>query len=302
MNFDQFIIVDWSARSAPSPASPTKDAIWVATASVATGLITTHYFRTRLACFAYLQAQLHLAVQLGQRTLLGLDVIYAYPAGFAKVLGLKKNEPWKAIWALIAELMEDNANNHNNRFAVGAELNRRSRASSGPFWGVPAGQSGIFLGAKKDFDYPVLTKKAKLAEKRLVETRCSGMQSAWKLAYTGSVGSQGLTAIPYLQQLRFEDPLLAPHSLVWPFETGFTRQPLQGEAALILHAEIWPSLIERPGEDPIADREQVQYVAKWLLHTQAEGKLAAYFDLPKELDQKAAKKCREEEGWVLGVC
>ncbi len=301
MLFDRFIVVDWSARSSPSPAKPTKDAIWLANAKVASGEITTLYFRTRAACYAYLQSELLQAVDRKERTLLGLDVIYAYPAGFAKALGLKKSPPWKAIWQLLSDLVADDENNYNNRFEVGGDLNRRCRAALGPFWGVPAGQSGIFLGAKKDFDYPVITKKAVLAEKRRVETRCPGMQSAWKLAYTGSVGSQGLTALPYLYKLRFGDATLAKHSLVWPFETGFTAEPLATEDQLILHAEIWPSLVARPGKDLIPDREQVQSVARWLMQQQAEEKLLPLFDVPSKLDKKDRKICEREEGWVLGV-
>lgn len=301
MLFDRFIVVDWSARSSPSPAKPTKDAIWLANAEVASGEVTTLYFRTRAACYAYLYSALRQAVARQERTLLGLDVIYAYPAGFAKALGLKKNPPWKAIWELLSDLVKDDENNHNNRFEVGGDLNRRCRATLGPFWGVPAGQSGIFLGAKKDFDYPVVAKKAILAEKRRVEARCIGMQAAWKLAYTGSVGSQGLTAIPYLHQLRFGDEILAKHSQVWPFETGFTQQPLADKDTFILHAEIWPSLVKRPGEDSIPDREQVRSVAHWLMQQQAAEKLLPLFDVPKKLGKKDRKICEREEGWVLGV-
>ena len=301
MRFESFIIVDWSAKAKPSPPKPSKDAIWVAEGNASKERVRATYFRTRQSCYEYLRKKLRRNVKEGLRTFLGVDVIYAYPQGFAKALRLKDKPSWRAVWELLHHLVEDDAKNRNNRFLVGAELNRRIKAPLGPFWGVPTGQSGILLGPKKDFSYPVQGKRALLAERRLVEQRCSGMQPTWKLAYTGSVGSQGLMGIPYLYQLRFGDKVLAKHSKVWPFETGFTQKPLTNKEDLILHAEIWPSLIKRPGKDKIVDREQVKSLTNWLLNQQAKGELNAYFDEPKDLKKKELKVCVKEEGWVLGV-
>jgi len=301
MLFDHFLIVDWSAKSAPSPARPSRDAIWVAEGRAGQKRISTRYLRTRYQCVDFLRRRLRRNVKRGRRTLLGMDVIYAYPEGLAKALRLKEKPGWKAIWKLWRELIKDDAKNRNNRFLVGAELNRRIKAPLGPFWGVPTGQSGIFLGPKKDFGYPVVTKRANLAERRRVEARCPGMQPTWKLAYTGSVGSQGLMGIPYLHDLRFGDEQLAPHSKVWPFETDFTAEPLGGADDLILHAEIWPSLVDRPKRDKIPDREQVRYYLRWLLEHQAAGTLGELFNLPEGLTPKDHKRCVREEGWVLGV-
>ena len=55
-----------------------------------------------------------------------------------------------------------------------------------------------------------------LAEKRLIDTWMTGAQPCWKLAYTGSVGSQALTGIPVVRALR-DDPRLGrprPHLAV----------------------------------------------------------------------------------------
>lgn len=302
MQFDRFLMVDWSAKSSPSPKKPSKDAIWVAEGTSSdSDLVTTTYFRTRRACFDFLQNRLHDSVRNKLKTLVGLDIIYGYPAGFFATLKLKEQPEWRAIWQLIATLIKDDEHNRNNRYLVGGELNRRTKASLGPFWGVPVGQSGIFLGSKKDFTYPIVTKRGTLAEKRLVEQRCPGMQPAWKLAYNGSVGSQGLMGIPYLYQLRFTDPVLVEHSKVWPFDTGFTDSPLSEPEDLILHAEIWPSLIERPRLDEIPDREQVVNLVNYLRERQRAGTLAELFDTPAGLKRRQLKTCVREEGWVLGV-
>jgi len=146
--FDHFISVDWSSRAKPSSAKPTKDAIWVAQAS-ATGKVTTRYFRTRAACTTYLEKRLVQLHKKGKRVLIGWDFVFGYPKGLAKALKMKKKPAWRQVWRLITGLIRDNAKNHNNRFSVGAELNRRITSGSGPFWGVPAGQSGIFLGSKR---------------------------------------------------------------------------------------------------------------------------------------------------------
>ena len=243
--FTHFIAVDWSARNTPSPARPTKDAIWLAEAT-ATGRIRTRYFRTRHACYTYLKQRL---ISLrNKQVLVGWDFCFGYPKGFGKALRLTQKPAWRAVWDCISDLIQDSPTNCNNRFQVGAMLNEKVSAPSGPFWGVPVGQSGIFLGSKRDFDYPVPTRKGPLKERRLVETLHPRMQPAWKLAYTGSVGSQSLLGIPYLRRLRDHEQL-APTSRVWPFEE-FSRE---GGAAgwepggNIVHAEIYPSLLPPSG-------------------------------------------------------
>ncbi len=301
MLFDRFIVVDWSARNAPSPAKPHKDAIWLAEGKAASDRTTVKYFRTRQACYQYLIKRLHTCVKAKERVFVGFDVSYAYPCGTAKAIGLKTKPRWKAIWELLYRLVSDDEKNNNNRYVVGGELNRRIGAALGPFWGTTSYQSGIFLGPKKDFQYPVVTRKAELAEKRIVETRHKGMQPAWKLAYTGSVGSQALMGIPYLYRLRFEDKLLRNHSLVWPYESGFTTDPLTPTDDLILHAEIWPSLADRPKKDPIPDREQVKAMITWLRRHQRADTLAALFDTPEGLSNGEVKACVKEEGWILGA-
>lgn len=291
--FDHFIAVDWSARNKPSPAKPTRDAIWIAEAT-ARGRIRSTYFRTRAACYDYLRGRL---IRLRKkRVLVGWDFSFGYPKGLGKALRLKEKPCWRAIWDLISELIEDDSDNRNNRFCVGARLNERIMAPSGPFWGVPVGQSGIFLGSKCDFEFPVPTRKCFLRERRRVETLNLRMQPAWKLAYAGSVGSQALLGIPRVRALR-DDAELREVSHVWPFEgTGADA------GAAIVHAEIYPSLLTIPRrKGQILDREQVKCYVSWLQERQQSGELQQYLDRPWGEDPKVHRCVTEHEGWVLGL-
>ena len=84
------------------------------------------------------------------------------------------------------------------------------------------------------------------------------MQPIWKLYGNGSVGSQALVGIPHLTALR-NDPVLAPVSSVWPFETGLRRLPSRNcRDWLILHAEIYPSLVAVETTGEVKDRAQVR--------------------------------------------
>lgn len=293
-DFDHFIAIDWSARNRPSPARPSRDAIWLAEAT-ARGRVAVRYFRTRRACLDYLRPRLAGLVARRRRVLVGWDFSFGYPKGLARALRLVEKPAWRAVWALVSDLVRDGADNTNNRFEVGARLNRLTGAPGGPFWGVPTGESGIFLGSKRDFAYPVPTKGAMLPERRLVEEGLPRMQPAWKLAYAGSVGGQSLTGIPYLRELRFAAGRVGERSRVWPFE-----RPLE-EGAGVLHAEIYPSLLQLPGRDRIPDREQVRTYVRWLQDRQGAAELAGLLAVPYFLPKKARRRVRRHEGWVLGV-
>ena len=297
--FDHFIAIDWSSRSKPSPKSPTRDAIWVAQGS-ANGRTSVRYFRTRQACADYLEKRLVTLSKRGQRVFVGWDICFGYPKGLAKALRLGKKKPWLRIWERLNRLIADDPQNHNNRFAVAAELNRRISMGSGPFWGVTSGQSGIFLGAKKDFTYPVVNKRVLLRERRLVEQRIPRTQPAWKLAYTGSVGSQTLLGIPRVYQLTFGHGHLAECSHVWPFTTRFAKR-LPEKRPCVLHAEIYPSMLPLSGKDAIPDRAQVRTYVNWLREEQAAGRMVRHLVGPPDLTAKERKRAYRHEGWVFGV-
>lgn len=292
-SFDYFFAIDWSARNRPSPARPSRNAIWVGEAS-ARGRIYTRYFRTRSTCAAYLEEKLLRLPR--KRVLVGWDFSFGYPKGLAKALTLTDKPAWRAVWDHISELIQDDEKNGNNRFCVGAMLNERIQAPSGPFWGVPAGQSGIFLGSKRDFDYPVPTRKGFLKERRAVERINLRLQPAWKLAYPGSVGSQSLLGIPHVRALRDHEKLREV-SHVWPFESSGADA-----GAAIVHTEIYPSLLTIPlRTQEILDQEQVRAYIAWLQEQQREDKLVTLLDRPWGTDEKLHKRVTGHEGWVLGL-
>lgn len=143
-DFDRVIAVDWSARSAPSPARPTKDAIWVCQVT-SRGIDHPVQYRTRDLAMAALTATLDAAVARGERVLLGFDFAYGYPEGVAR--RLTGSDSALAVWDWLAERIEDTPDNRSNRLQVAAEMSRHF-PGLGPFWGAPGGRDRPDLPAR----------------------------------------------------------------------------------------------------------------------------------------------------------
>lgn len=276
--FDRFVVVDWSARSAPSPATPSADAIWIA--NHADGETKTSYWRTRSEAAGHLAELLESALANNERTLAGFDFPFGYPRGFAQTI--TGEEAALPVWAWLARQIEDTATNSNNRFVVAAEMNARF-PGIGPFWGRP-----------KTLDVAGLPDKGSardnhgLPEKRGVEALVPRAQACWKLYTTGSVGSQMLLGLPYLHALR---ETFGKSLSVWPFEAP--------DAPIVL-AEIYPSLLSasvdavlRADTTAIKDEVQVRLLARAL------GRLPKS-DLTRAF-AAATEAAEHEEGWILGV-
>jgi len=142
---------------------------------------------------------------------------------------------------------------------------------------------------------------------RIVEGRLPGTQETWKLFGAGSVGSQSLVGIPYLYRLRRSLDMVRI-SRVWPFETGFTPTPSPSQGPYVLHAEIWPGVVEQrvrelvgASPDLIRDRAQVRAMCEWAAESDHAKTLGKFFDMPAGLNQQQAQSCLEQEGWVLGA-
>ena len=313
--FDHYVAVDWSARSSPSPAAETEDAIWIGEASAFEGMSPPRYRRTRAAAEEDLRARLRDLVEGGRRVLIGFDFPYGYPAGFADSLDLRSSAPpWRRVFDLLKDEISDGPDNSNNRFEVARELNRRcsGAAELGPFWGGVQGRAESCPPLKRPGAYDsragVFRGRCILRELRHSDAwsrrRRAGQsgvaQPIWKVAYTGSVGSQALLGIPVLARLR-DDEVLAPHSAIWPLETGFTSRPTPRTGAAVVHAEIFPSLLAPMPPDRIRDRAQVRTVARWLADLDGRGLLAGLFAAPPDVDAEQLADCVSEEGWTLGV-
>jgi hypothetical protein len=284
--FDTYIIVDWSAARTPKTG---RDSIWVC--RIGGDSETVANPPTRHAARQLLAGMLAGATDSGERVVVGFDFPFGYPSGFAARLGLA-GTPWRATWDEITRLIDDRVDNDNNRFHVGAELNRRVSGASFPFWGCPAGSAGNFLGARHHRGH---TADEPLKEHRLIDDWMVGAQPCWKLAYTGSVGSQVLTGIPVVRALR-DDPRWVNVARVWPFET---RLGLADDARIVF-AEVWPSWWKAcPKLGPPNDKAQVRTVARIFAARDRAGELASWFTPP--ISDAEAKPVLAEEAWTLGV-
>jgi precorrin-8X/cobalt-precorrin-8 methylmutase len=288
--FDRYVIVDWSAASQPKTG---RDSIWICCRGADGESVSNP--PTRHAAKGLLAEMLAGASERGERVILGFDFPFGYPQGFATRLGLA-GTPWRALWDEIAGLIEDGEDNRNNRFEIGAALNRRVSGGRFPFWGCPPGRSIEHLGPRHHNGHAA----DGLAEKRLIDEWMVGAQPCWKLAYTGSVGSQSLTGIPVVRALR-GDLRWADRARIWPFETGL-RLP---DEARIVFAEVWPSWwrseIKAGNGGPPNDKAQVRTVAEIFAAKDRAGELAAWFAGARNLSSEQRRVIESEEAWTLGV-
>ena len=285
--FDAYLMIDWSANSKPKKG---KDSIWYYLLQRGQDPISKNP-KTRHIAFEQIRCLLLTNKIRRVRTLVGFDFAYGYPKGFAAALRLQ-GEPWLAVWQEVSRIIDEN-DNRNNRFEVAAELNKRLTGSPFPFWGCPSRHENSTLSLRRLRPHC----KNDLPERRITD-RCPGSQPVWKLFYAGSVGSQTLLGIPYLKKLR-DDPKLTSVSCVWPFETGLHRPP---ENALIVHAEIFPSMIRADiKEGEVRDQAQVRCLAKYFAEKDNNGELASLFAGPTDLTNEQRSQIKQEEGWILGT-
>ena len=280
--FDRVIVVDWSANSRPVRG---RDSIWIAVADRSSGAIATTNPRTRAEAIDQVAT---LGCRPG-RVLIGVDFSLGYPDGTAHALGLT-GVPWRAIWSRLADLVEDHADNSNNRFDVASMLNGRIGLIEGPFWGCPPARRTPTLRSTK----PRPSSPSRLGEWRRVEVelRRQGHRpfSSWQLLGAGSVGGQSLLGIPRLVEL--EARLIGDGRRVdvWPFTTQ-GREP----TADVVIAEVWPSLYPLPDvAGAVRDEVQVIETARRLTVSPVDMSLAA-------VDDGQRRIVCGEEGWVLGA-
>lgn len=122
------------------------------------------------------------------------------------------------------------------------------------------------------------------------------IMNVWQLLGRGSVGSQTLTGLKALYELHSEAGLKDPVKF-WPFDTQW-NQDLDG----IILTEVWPSLNNISAyTHPIKDARQVLACRDWILEHDARNTLVDLFKAPACLSTADRQKCRQEEGWILGV-
>lgn len=294
--FSAFVIVDWSAASKPSTGA---DSVWIGVLKRDVRFrMTFESFNppTRAEAETRLAAILDDLKKRSERALVGFDFPLGFPRGFSQALALKGDEPWRATWDQLDRMVKDKADNTNNRFGVGAEINRRLTGGPFPFWGCPPKDALTTLQPKRvrphgDDDLP---------EFRHADKAAKGAASIWKLYYNGSVGGQAILGIPAVRRLKLAR---GEAMKVWPFETGFKPlTPADLEGVLVVAAEVYPSLLKtQAGPGEVKDLAQVRATAEHFAKLDEAGKLGALFAGPKALEASDKEAAEREEGWILGA-
>ena len=295
--FDTHIIVDWSARSKPSPEKPTKDGIWWAVACLDDASLSVRkpeYACTRDDARRRLSRLIVDELKMNRRVLVGFDFPFGYPKGVAEHLTRKASA--LTLWGWLARRIEDEPNNANNRYDVAAEINE-AYSGIGPCWGRPSA-----------WPFPTIPERNSARtvqephprERRIADQHADGAKTVWQLAYAGSVGSQVLLGLPALQRL-VKDPSIAGRIAVWPLQTG-----LQVPTAQAVVAEIYPSLLrkeieKRKHDDEIQDCAQVRINAEAFARLDVAGKLAPLFRGAPQLTPDDRHHIETEEAWILGL-
>jgi hypothetical protein len=284
-------MVDWSAAAKPATGP---DSIWVGVLKRNVRFqmaFESHNPSTRFEAEQLLDNVLNDLKRKSERVLVGFDFPLGFPRGTAAALKLN-GEPWRDVINFVAKEVIDKPTNANNRFQVGAKMNRLMTGEAFPFWGAPARDEQTMLSAKRPREHG----PNDLPELRLAEETLKGPSSIWKLYYQGSVGGQALTGLPVVKRLH--DKRAAK---LWPFETGW-RPLTQADLAEIdvVFAEIYPSLFTtKPQAGEIKDQAQVRGACERFNTLDEKGQLAPLFGPAKEHPHRDIVE--REEGWILGT-
>lgn len=293
--FSAYVIVDWSAAAKPTTGA---DSVWIGVLKRDVRFrLTFESFNpaTRQEAETKLAAILDDFKKRGERALVGFDFPLGFPRGFAKALNLSGEHPWRAVWDQLNKMVKDKADNTNNRFGVGSEINRRLTGGPFPFWGCPPKDALTTLQPKRTREHG----PDDLPELRYADEAAKGAHSIWKLYYNGSVGGQAIMGIPAARRLK---DARGESARVWPFETGFkTLTEADLEDVLVVIAEVYPSLLKAaPVAGEVKDLAQVRAQAEHFAKLDEAGKLAALFAGPKA-DDEVIEAATTEEGWILGA-
>jgi len=284
-------MVDWSAAAKPATGA---DSIWIGVLKRNVRFqmaFESHNPPTRFEAETLLNGILDDLKRKSERALVGFDFPLSFPRGTAAALKLS-GEPWRSLMDFVAKEVIDKPTNVNNRFQVGAKMNRLMTGEAFPFWGAPARDEQTMLSAKRPREHG----PNDLPELRLSEETLKGPSSIWKLYYQGSVGGQALTGLPIVKRLR--DKRAAK---LWPFETGW-RPLVQADVADldVVFAEIYPTLYAaKPQAGEIKDQAQVRGACEHFNALDEKGQLAALFGPAK--DDPRRETVEREEGWILGA-
>jgi precorrin-8X/cobalt-precorrin-8 methylmutase len=312
--FDFYIMVDWSG--AARRRGMRADSIWIAFGGVEDEGPKMLSPFSRSEAVHFVRELLQTQLSEGRRALVCFDFAYGFPRDFAAALqsatGAAEHAlPWLVVWEFLRnEIIDDEGttsdrkpSNRSNRFEVANKVNSllsEGAGSCGPFWCASAEATYQYLAQTRP-QQPFQSAQGFLIQPlRLTDLRArSG--TPFRLYGTASVGSQTLTGIPRLHELRFA-PEFSQQSKVWPFETGWaTKASWLGEGISIVHAEIYPS-VQEPLADAIKDRGQVRSMWTWASELDRQDLLWFEFARPVEIDPGSPEDITVQltEGWILG--
>jgi len=292
--FNAYVIVDWSA-AAKAGVGADPIVIGVMKRDVRFRLSFESYApATRLEAEKQLNLILDDRKKHGDRVFLGFDFPLGFPRGLAEALKLP-GAPWQAVWDYLDKMVKDKADNTNNRFGVGAEINRRTTGGPFPFWGCPPRDTLTTLQPKRPHDHG----PGDLPEFRYADLAVKGA-SIWKLYYAGAIGGQAILGIPVLKRLK---KAKGEAFRVWPFETGWkavTEADLEGAEALAAEVSLLlQPATPQPGESK--ELAQVRGLAERVARLDEAGKLGAAFAAPKGAPEAEVATVETEEGWILNI-
>jgi precorrin-8X/cobalt-precorrin-8 methylmutase len=307
--FDLLVMVDWSAKDGTTWG---RDSTWLAVGDgTLRAPILTCNTVTRSGLDDAVRKALDVALEHDLRVLLGYDFAFGYPEGFANVVkkyltgGSGAGGTWRDVWCWLEASVIDRTSNVTNRFNVADTFNRSLKTAF--FWGRPPSLTGLpALPSQKPTasSCPAGMGLNPLGDRRATELAMA--KSVWQLFGAGSVGSQTLTGVPYLERLHSHCNRFQQTLVVWPQETGFRPDPLARFCdARFLLVEIWPSLLvpaKHLGSKMVADEWQVAWMVELCRAQQAAGGLPLWFDPPRlKVMPRARAAAMNEEGWILGV-
>ncbi len=292
--FNAYVIVDWSA-AAKAGAGADPIVIGVLKRDVRFRLGFESFApSTRAEAEKRLIAILDDRKTRGERTFLGLDFPLGFPRGLAAALNLP-GEPWSAVWDQLDKMVKDKPDNTNNRFGVGAEINRRITGGPFPFWGCPPRDTLTTLQPKKAHEHG----EGDLPEFRYTDLAVKGA-SIWKLYYAGAIGGHAILGIPMVRRLK---KARGEAMTVWPFETGWkalTESDLRDVD--LMAAEVSLGLQQTaPQAGESKELAQVRGLAERIAKLDEAGRLAPLLAAPKTASEAEIEAVTTEEGWILNV-
>jgi hypothetical protein len=312
--FDFYIMVDWSGGAGRRGGR--SDTIWIAHGPQTADAPLTESPHSRTEAISLIHSLLADEISSKRRILLSFDFAYGYPVDFGAALqaatGKSDRElPWATVWQYLSEEIKDDEGtasgakptNRSNRFEVANRVNAllsTAPGTAGPFWCASPASAYQYIPQKRPPE-PFLTAQGYAVRGLRLTDKRARSGSPFRLFGTASVGSQSLTGIARLHQLR-NDPELVAVSAVWPFETGWaSKAHWLPKHVLLLHAEIYPS-VRDPLPDAIKDRGQVRAMWHWARDLDCDHLLWREFCRPIEVEtgSKEDLAIQLTEGWILG--